>query len=205
MDVPQNNPPSAPPISGLRVSLMPSELQGRPAPSLGRGLLALAVVLVAETIAIGVAYFFFSQMIASRVARHDALQGTITQLEQQIAAQGKETERAAAFNGEVAAAQEALNAHLSWTAFFSFLQAHTMMTVTYVNFAADSDSGTVTLDAVAKSYRDAAEQIVALRQDPSILDVHASSASAKISPTGEVTGIAFTMIIKAKPDLWRPR
>lgn len=189
-------------LSGLRVSLMPSELEGKAPPDLGRGLMILAFALVIETVIIGAAYFFTSRAVDARVARQAELQAQIDQLDKAVAAQEAEAKEAAAYNGQVNAAKEALDRHLYWTKFFALLESKTRPTVKYLNFSGDADTGTVTLDAVGRTYRDVAEQIVTLREEKSIADVRTTSAAAQITDTGEVTGVSFTMVVRFKPEAW---
>lgn len=190
-------------FSGLRVSLMPSELEGKAPPDLGRRLLILALVLVIETIAVGAGYFFVSRAIDARVAKRDELDGQIAQLTRDFAKQEETAAKEeAAYNGQVIAAKEALDNHVFWTRFFTFLESKTRPTVRYLNFSGDSDSGVVTLDAVGRTYRDVAEQIVALKEEPMIADVRTAAASAKVDEKGEINGVAFTMVLKLKPEAW---
>lgn len=189
-------------LSGLRVSLMPSELEGKAPPDLGRGLLVLAFVLVIETVIIGTAYFFTSRAVDARVARQAALQTQIDELDKAVVAQEAAAKEAASYNGQVNAATEALDKHLYWTKFFALLEAKTRPTVKYLNFSGDADTGTVTLDAIGRTYRDVAEQIVALREDKAIADVRTTSAAAQITDTGEITGVSFTMVVRFKMEAW---
>lgn len=189
-------------LSGLRVSLMPSELEGKAPPDIGRGLLILAFVLVIETVIIGAAYFFTARAVDARVARQAALQVQIDELDKAVVAQEAAAKEAASYNGQVNAAKEALDNHLYWTKFFALLESKTRPTVKYLNFSGDADTGTVTLDAVGRTYRDVAEQIVALREDKAIADVRTTSAAAQITDTGEITGVAFTMVIRFKIEAW---
>jgi hypothetical protein len=106
------------------------------------------------------------------------------------------------FNTQVAAANAVLDGHLYWTSMFAYLESRTRPGVMYTNFAGDSASGILTLDAVGRSYRDVAEQIVAFREDPLIREVTARSASASIDATGSLTGVAFSVVLKIAPEAW---
>lgn len=189
-------------FSGLRVSLMPSELEGKAPPDLGRGLMILGLVIIVETIAIGAGYFFVSKAIDGRIGRRGQLETQLDQLNKDVVKQEAAAKEAAAYNGQVLAAQEALDNHVFWTKFYAFLEARTRPTIKYLNFSGDADSGIVTLDAVGRTFRDVAEQIVAFKEDPMIVDVRTASASAKVNEKGEVTGVAFTMVLKLKRDTW---
>lgn len=190
-------------FAGLRVSLMPSELEGRSGPDMGRGLMILALAIVVETVIIGAAYFFTARATDSRLAKRTELQSQVDQLDQEVAKQEKLAEEAAAYNGQVAAAKEALDKHVFWSRFFAALESKTHPTVKYLNFSGDADTGIVTLDAIGKSYLDVAEQIVAFKEYPLVQDVRTTSAAAKVSETGVVTGVSFTLVLKFKPEAWQ--
>src|SRR5512142_134450 len=138
-------------FSGLRVSLMPSELEGKAPPDLGRGLLILGLVLIVETIAVGAGYFFVSRAIDGRIGRRGQLETQLDQLNKDVVKQEAAAKEAAAYNGQVLAAQEALDNHIFWTKFFAFLEARTRPTIKYLNFSGDADSGIVTLDSVGQT------------------------------------------------------
>jgi hypothetical protein len=184
---------------------MPSELEGKAPPDLGKGLLLLALVMIIETIAIGAGYFFVARSTDSRIARRAQLQTQLEQQQKDVAKQEGAAREAAAYNGQVLAAMESLDAHVFWTKFFAFLEAKTRPAIKYMNFSGDSESGIVTLDAVGLTFHDVAEQIVAFKEDPMLLDVRTASASAKVNEKGEVTGVAFTMVLKLKPETWLQR
>lgn len=189
-------------LSSLRVSLMPSELEGKAPPEMGRGLMILALVLIVESVLIGAAHLFTVRAIDARLEKQAALQAQIDALDKAVVAQEEAAKEAASYNGQVNAAKEALDKHLYWTKFFSLLEGKTRPTVKYLNFSGDAETGTVTLDAVGRTYRDVAEQIVALREEKSIADVRTTSAAAQITDTGEITGVSFTMVIRFKMEAW---
>ena len=188
---------------GLRVSLMPVEGEGRSGPDLGRSLVILGIVLLAETLLILGAYFYLSQLTSQRTGEQEELRGRITAADKSIADKEKSVSDMVTFSGQVNAATEVLDGHVYWQKFFDFLEKNTTPTVRYVNFSGDADAGQVILDAVAVSYRDMAEQIVLLRENPDVESVRATSAAARISEVGEVVGVSFSMAVKFDPKLVR--
>lgn len=195
--------PSGGVFSGLRVSLMPSELEGKKQADPGKRLLALALVLVIETAVILGAYFFVNKTVASKSTNRDELVAKVEALGKSIAKEEASAKDVVAYQAQVAAAGEALDKHVSWTSFFAFIEKKTIPSVKYLNFSGDADSGTVTVDAVGLTYRDVAEQIVQFREEPNVIDVRTSSASARVSDTGEVTGVSFTLVLRLKPEVWK--
>ena len=108
------------------------------------------------------------------------------------------------FDSRVRVATELLDSHTYWTSLFEYLRGTTKPSVTYLNFSGDHASGMITIDAMGSSYRDVAEQIVILRENPMIEKVVSSSASASIDSVGNVLGISFGLVLKVKPEVWKP-
>lgn len=190
-------------FSGLRVSLMPSDLEGNKQVDAGRRLLILALVLVVETALILGAYFMVNQTASSRTDKRDELLAKVDALSKSIAKQEAAAKDVVAYQQQVAAAGETLDKHIYWSSFYAFIEKKTIPSVKYLNFSGDADSGTVTLDAIGLTYRDVAEQIVQFREEANVIDVRTSSASARVSDTGEVTGVSFTLVLKLKPEVWK--
>lgn len=190
-------------LSGLRVSLMPSEGAPTPQQDLGRAIVILVIVLLVETLIIGGVYFYLAQTTVKRSDDQTALKTQITALDKDIKVKERTAKDVLTFAAQTTAVTEALDSHIYWSKFFTFIEANSTPTVRYANFSGDADTGQVILDAVAVSYRDMAEQIVLLRENPMIRTVRSTSASARVSATGEVTGVSFSMAVRFKPELMR--
>lgn len=184
---------------------MPSDFEGKAPPDLGRGILVFALVLVLETIAIGTGYFFLARNVAVRETEKAALLAKITESETKAKAEESAAKDAAAYRSQMAAAKAALDEHVYWTTFFAFLESRTRPTVQYINFSGDADSGAVTLDANAKTYRDFAEQILVFRDDPLVTSVRTSSAAADVDEAGNVNGVNFTLVVTFKKEAFGPK
>lgn len=189
-------------IGGLRVSLMPSEIEGKAPPNLRKRVILLALTLVVETLALGIGYFVLLGVARSRTEEGTELAAQRSTL--MLAVQKKEgaAKEAVLWNAQRIAAKESLDGHVYWTALFGFLEAKTLPSVRYNSFGGDAANGTITLDARANSYRDVAEQIVVFRNEPAVLDVRTTSASAQVNELGEIVGIAFSMSVRIDPALW---
>lgn len=186
---------------GLRVSLMPPEAKSARAPDVTRRLILFVAVLVLETLVLGGVHLFLLRLTASREAAVAELTAKIEATERDIAIKEKSAEQAVVFNAQLGAAASVLDAHLHWSNMFAFLEEKARPNVHFINFNGSAD-GMISVDTVARTYRDVAEQIVALRDDPLVLDVRTATASAKVNELGEVTGITFTMVIKVNPKLF---
>lgn len=191
-------------MGGLKVSLMPSGEGEDTASDTRRRLVMMLAVLIAETVIIGGAFLYVSGKEAKAVARRQELEATLAQVTQQIKESEGGTKAMTLFDSRVRIATELLDEHIYWTGFFDYLRGITKPSVFFLNFSGEHVNGIVTLDAMGPTYRDVAEQIVILREEPMIEEVITSSASATISETGEVAGVSFGLVLKIKPDVWAP-
>lgn len=205
---PGGRPVPKPPVSdrsafsGLRVSLMPADMEGRQGPDLQRRLLILAFVVILEVIAIGGVNFWLIQSTAKRQAERADLDKRISDIQLVIDEQGKSLAGTVDFDRQIRTVKDSLDQHVHWTEFFRFLESNSRPNVRFLRFSGEADTGVFTVDVLAKSYRDIAEQIVVLRENPSVISVRASSASAKTNQAGEIEGVSTSMMIKVKTDVW---
>jgi Tfp pilus assembly protein PilN len=189
-------------FGGLKVSLMPSgeEEEGV---SVRKWLIVLLAALLVETVAIGAGYLYMTNREAVLKERRTELEQAIELNDQNIASAEKIAVQASNFGKKAREAGDILDGHLIWTRFFQHVSRVTKPTVTYLNFSGDYASRTVAMDAVARTYRDVAEQIVALREDEAISKVITSSASARVNEVGEVEGVGFSLVLTVDEYLWQ--
>jgi hypothetical protein len=187
---------------GLRVSLMLSGDQEGEVVSMRRRITVLLLVLVVETLVLGIGYFAILTKESSLKSDRGALEQELARVQTQIAASEAEAKDMVRFNRQIAAANALLDGHTYWTSVFAYIESKTRANVTYTNFAGDAASGVLTMDAIGRSYRDVAEQIVAFRDDPLVLDISTRSASASIDGTGALTGVTFSVVLKLSPGIW---
>jgi len=189
--------------SALRVSLMPTELAGREGPNLGRRLAIFALVLIVLTLVIGGFNFYLSSEIAKKSDEREQLWKKVDALAETLKTGKAASTEAVDFERQAKVAAETLDAHLYWTSFFDFLESITKATTIYEKFSGDAENSLFTVDVIAKSYRDMAEQMVIMQEQPMIASVKVSGASEKIGQTGTVEGIFFSLVAKVKPDVWK--
>jgi len=189
-------------FTGLRVSLMPSELEGGKAPDLRRRLLILLFVIVLETIIIGGVNFWLIQATSQRQSEHDQLQKQGNDISSQAGQLGRDLTSAIQFDQQARAVADALDKHLYWTEFFKFLENNTLPSIRFERFDGQVSDGVFSFDIFGDSYRDVAEQIVAWSQNPSISRVRATAAQARVTQTGSIEGVAVTVVLNLKPDVW---
>jgi hypothetical protein len=186
---------------GLRVSLMP-EKEKDPGSGLRRWLLILFAALLLETVAFGGGYLYLANLEANRLEEKNSVEQNLNEVVADIRAAEDEAEEAATFDSRAVVADELLTEHLFWTRFFKYLGTQTKKNVSYLNFAGDYDSRTVSMDAVARTYRDVAEQIVVLRENPVIEEVITASATAQVNEKGALDGVAFSLVMTLQPEVW---
>lgn len=188
-------------MGGLRVSLLPSESENKARPDLRQRVITLVLVLVVETLVIGGAYMLLLNRAGARADEGTQLAARISALTTDVHKKEQDVKDAVAWNAQRVAASALLDQHVRWTALFDLLEMKTLPTVSYAGFAGDAEKGTVSLDAVAKTYRDVAEQVVVLRATPGIRDVRTTSAAAKVDEKGMVTGVTFSMVLQLDPTV----
>lgn len=187
--------------SGLRVSLIPSEEEGKGA-GLRRGILIVAFVVVIEALAFGGFYVYLLQSETARKAELDELMSRRAAVSAEIDAAADDLSKVSGFLKQVDAVVDVLDGHLRWTEFFGTLEDLTLPNVRYLSFSGDAASGTVSLTAVARSYRDVAEQVVLLGDDPRVRSVTTRSATAKVDELGNVVGVTFSLVLEMENDVW---
>jgi Tfp pilus assembly protein PilN len=190
-------------MGGLRVSLMPSGEGEDESSGLRRRLVILFAVLIFETIVVGGGFLFLANREATAMEEKQVLERRVAEITAKIRESEGDTQQMTLFDSRVRAVTQVLDEHIYWTSLFDYIRSVTKPSVNFTNFAGDSASGVVTLDAMASTYRDVAEQIVILRDQPMINEVITSSASSVISEMGEVQGVSFGLILKLDTEIWR--
>ena len=123
---------------------------------------------------------------------------------EEVSEKASELDEMEKFDRQARAVEASLKTHITWLYFFEIIESRTKPNVKYLSFIGDADSGIISLSAIGRSYRDVAEQIVALREHPQVKKVATSGASALINELGEVTGVTFSMVITMDLSAWRP-
>lgn len=145
---------------------------------------------------------YLLQTESARKAELAELTSRRTSVSAEIDESSDELAKIAYFMKQVSAVEETLDGHLRWSEFFGTLEELTVPNVHYLNFSGDAESGTVSVSAVARSYRDVAEQIVALRDDPRVRSVTVRAATAKVDEFGSVVGVTFALVLDFEKAVW---
>ncbi|MBU1029208.1 hypothetical protein KKE28_03335 [Patescibacteria group bacterium] len=188
-------------VGGLRVSLMPAgeEEEGG---SVRRCIIILLALIFFETLAAGAGYLFMVNRETELKEKRAGLEQRANQLADKIKLAEGEAKEVAQFNTQADIAGKLLDNHLYWTEVFKHLSDQTKKSVRYINFAGDFSSRMISMDAVGRNYRDVAEQIMAFREDPTIMNVDTTSASARVNERGEIEGVSFSLVLTIKPEVW---
>lgn len=195
-------PAPLPVNGGLRVSLIPAS-EDQVGPDLKRKVLLLAFILVVETIIIGGAYYFISQKETALVKAKEDILAEHQQLRDSLTKQEEEAQKIIRFQKQVTAVAQTLNEHVFWSDLFQMLESKTQTDVRFTSFTGDSGAGTVSLDAIGRSYRAVAEQIVLFEDADFVEQARTTAAAAQVDPKGEITGVSFSVALKIKPEAWR--
>lgn len=100
---------------------------------------------------------------------------------------------------KLSAGKRLLDEHILWTRFFDFLEKQTLPTISFSQFRSET-AGSVTLEAVAPTFADAASQMVVFRNAAeAVVGVEAGGVSADIAPNGSIRGVRFTLVLRLTP------
>lgn len=171
---------------------------------LRKRVLMFIFALVIEVLVIGGAYVYVVQLSEQQETAFEGLQRRSQVVAAVIDEKREAAKDMANFDTQARAVEASLKTHPTWTSFFDIIESRTKPNVKYQNFVGDSDSGIVSLSATGKTFRDVAEQIVALREHPQVRSVQTNSAAARTNELGEVVGVTFSMIVTMDLDAWRP-
>ncbi len=192
---------------GLDVNLVPEEYQPEVTPK-DKAIFGLsigvALVLVAAII---IGLQLYTQRVEERVAnvqeQLDATSASISGLESSTLGRAQVLQR---LTGDV---KKILDQHVYWDTFFQKLEAITLPSVTYTNMSVDV-SGTVSISAVGKTYKDVGDQLLIMQQakdfvtDVSITSATKSSSTSPATPgqTAPTEVVTFSIALKVVPSVF---
>jgi hypothetical protein len=190
-------------FSGLRVSLMPTDLAGSATMDPRRAVAVLAVVLAVESLLIGMAYLALMKVSNDRAQAVESLKSELATLQSQTPALEKKAAKAVQFSAQYEANQISLDQHIYWTRFLPELEKFILPSIQCTSFSGDIITGTVNMDCHGRNYRDVAEQIVYMRTNPLVTDLRTSAASVDVDKDGSLLRSTFSMNLKFKPSAWK--
>lgn len=205
-------PPAAKPVekerpsfSGLRVSLMPTELEGSASLDPRRAVAVMVIVLIVETALIGAGYLAVVKTENDRTAAMEASRSELVSLRTATKALEGQAAQATQFSAQYAANKITLDEHLYWTPFFAMLEKYILPNVQCVSFNGDVLSGAVNLSCHGRNYRDVAEQVVYMRTNPDLLELRTNAATAELDKEGQPVSTSFEMGMKFKTATWHAK
>lgn len=189
------------PRKKLGITLMPAELVAPAEVKRTKQTIILVVVILILSViflsGIGILKLYEGKL-AAEIKKVEADLATV---DQQIKNLEEKKNQAQTLQKQIKSLDILLDQHIYWTNIFSFLEKNTIADVYFLNLVGQSD-GSITMSAVAKSYKAMAKQIVAFREDEQTDKVFITSASASVLPTGEVSEINFDAKLKLKPQIF---
>ena len=189
-------------FTGLRVSLMPRDLEGEGKPDLKLRLLILFLVLALETGGVLVGLFVINQRTQERISQRQTLDQQLDAAQTKAAKAEQSMKDALVFQSQLVAVEAALNRHVYTSQIIEFLDKHTLPNVKLTRIQVDISTGKIGLDVSAQGYRRLAEQIVHLSGLTEVLEIRNASISA-IMEEGHQTATASTaLILQLDPSVW---
>lgn len=183
------------------ITLIPEEFRTTAtAPALwplwvGGAALGLALVLV------GGAWMTLSRVIArewgvvgSLETRRDALRRQLAESERAMTTLRATTRRATVVT-------TLLPSHRRWEPLFALIEARTIPGVRYEGLTADVN-GAINMPTIAPNMRVAAEQMVAWRTAPSVVEATASGLASEVDELGVIRGVRFDLRIRLDPTVF---
>jgi len=178
----------------------------------GRNLARLALALLVTIFVIVEAYWGLNWWEQKETARANDLTAGIQQAKQEIDQVQSQANEFITFKNKLAALSPLLDNHIYWTNFFSWLERHTLNTVTFADFSGDT-SGEYSLGAEARSYSDISYQVKALlatstnetETETLKAEVLGGQSTQNQDKDGRVKSgvVSFSLDLKIKPDIFK--
>jgi hypothetical protein len=179
-----------------KVNLIPEELIFDKRLGLITQLSILVLVVALSGGVVFGAYYLISSSQSDVNQKMVERTGKISELQKVVEANKQIENNNIYLQQKVLAIKGNLDSRILWSKFFDLLAQHTLKTVYYTGFTADT-SGFITLPAVATSYGEAARQIAALRQSTDFVS-QVMADNATLSSLDNGGGMAVNFIIKIK-------
>lgn len=133
---------------------------------------------------------------------------TVSQSVKNIKAQAEEV---MIFKDKLVVSQKMIDNHIYWTNFFTWLEKNTLNSVSYGGSFSGDISGSYTLGATTKNYRDISWQVKQFRNDKyvSFVDVSAGASGGSDNKNAETEKkvnqappVSFSLELKVKPEIF---
>lgn len=148
-------------------------------------------------------YFGLSWWEDQEASRAQLLNESVAQINQEISDLKEQTSQALSYQDKTFAVNKLLENHIYWTDFLSWLERHTLSSVSFSGFSGDL-SGIYTLDAKADTFADASWQAKALLDDPATRKVEISSVDASFGDEeGAKKEVNFIINLELDPGIFR--
>ncbi|MFA5163027.1 MAG: hypothetical protein WC441_00700 [Patescibacteria group bacterium] len=151
-------------------------------------------------------YFSLSWWEKEENKRADALAADLQQVNQDIKLVKTQADEFLTFKDKLTALKPLLDNHIYWTNFFSWLERHTLNSVTFGGFSGNT-SGVYSLQAETKNFSDISYQVKAFLDAPETLEAEVLSGQSSQSKDkdGRVKSgaVTFGIDFKIKPEIFK--
>jgi len=151
-------------------------------------------------------YFGLSWWEKEETKRADALAADLQQVNQDIKMVKTQADEFLTFKDKLTALKPLLDSHIYWTNFFSWLERHTLNSVTFGGFSGDT-SGIYSLRAETKNFSDISYQVKAFLDAPETLKVEVLGGQSNQSKDKDgnlkAGTVGFDLSFKVKPEIFK--
>ncbi len=184
----------------MHISLMPEGGEGLRAVNTSRRILGLAIFLgLCFAVVLGT-LLIIKRIESSAKVKINSLKEQIAKVKSETEKSTQDYDKVTLLGRQLKAAGWLINSHYSFLRVFSLVEERTLPGVHYANLIGASEGRSFVLEARARSFEEAAQQIVAFKEDERVEKVSVSAITADISESGAVKDIKFvvTLVLKEK-------
>lgn len=131
----------------------------------------------------------------------EPVQDRLKAVNQAISSLEAQTATLAGFQNTLSSVASLLSQHMYWTRFLRVLESVTLQDVKYDSVSVNSGSNALTLNGIARTYRDIGKQVRAFQKATYMFpEVSVTTANAIIDQAGQVIGVKFTLSLTVNLD-----
>lgn len=163
--------------------------------------LFVAILFVAEI------YWGLSWWEKKENERADALNAELNKVSQEIRLVKTQADEFLIFKDKAAVLPSLLQGHVYWTNFFTWLERHTLSSVSFADFSGDT-GGQYVLNAQGRNFSDISYQTKAFLESPEVIkaSVGAGNSSQIQDENGRVqadSSVSFSLELEVKPEIFK--
>lgn len=179
----------------LHISLIPEGGEVFKAVNYGRRMAGVIVFIALCFGAVLLTLLVVKGMERAATAKIDGLKAQIAGVKSETDRLTSDYEKISLLARQLKAAAPLLENHNSFLKAFTLVEEKTLPEVHYINFIGSGEGRAFVLEARAKSFEDAAKQIVAFREDARVERVTVSAMTADVKESGIIGSIKFILTL----------